>query len=333
MDESNGWSEAALWQRDPPYWARVLIGGLLVITSWWALSAGVARSAVGSSVAVVVLGIVSASSLRGMHIPLGLWPDGPWRRGFSIGVVVLVAVVFGTLMVVADPRSDAVLAQVDRGVFTLTVIGVVGWGITWSLVRQGGFAGWFGVATAAGLAPFIVGVLESGTVADGGVCLFGLDASRQCAGSMMRAFGFLLPAYAAMTLITIELTFRRLLIGMPAYAETPTVVASGLLFAAWTALVGVDVPLFAVPWWTALLAALSAGALYVLGGSLLVSSLFTGLLYAGYFSLVVGSSANTAAGPGLAYSITLALVTSALVGLVIRQRGLRGRAMPFRSRG
>jgi hypothetical protein len=248
-------------------------------------------------------------------------------------VVVLVAVVFSALMVIADPRSEDVLRQVDRGVFFLTVTGVVCWGVVWSLVRQRGVAGWLGMATAAGLAPFIVGLLESGAAVDGGLCLFGHDAARGCAGSTMRAIGFLLPTYAAMSLITIELTFRRLLIGTPAYAETPTVIASGLLFAAWTALVGVDVPLFAVPWWTALLGALSAGVLYVLGGSLLVSSLFTGLLYAGYFSLGVGATEEAAAMPSPAYTVALALVTLALVGLLIRQRGFRSRALAFLRRG
>jgi hypothetical protein len=330
MGGSNGSSEVALWHDDLPYWARFLIGGLLLIASWWVLTADVVRGTVGSSVAVAVLGIVSASSLRGMHVPLAVWPDGPLRPRFSVGIVVLVAVVFSLLMVVGDPQSETVVGEVDRGVFVLTVLGVISWGFSWSFVRQGGYAGWYGMATAAGLAPFLVGLLESGFDPGGGLCLFGAGPDARCAGATMRVFLFLVPAYAAMALVTLELTFRRLLMGLPRHAHTLSIVASAGLVAAWTALVGSDVPLFGVPWYVAFLGALAAGSLYLLGGSLLVSSTFTAILYAGYLGLAVGQPMSGSEPVSAGYLATLMVVGVGLYGLALREHGMSFSRLPIR---
>ncbi len=60
-------------QRDLPLWARGLAAALLIIASWWLVETDTLRGAVGDSIALVSLGIVTVSILQGMHLPLGLW--------------------------------------------------------------------------------------------------------------------------------------------------------------------------------------------------------------------------------------------------------------------
>ncbi len=306
--------------RDLPYWARAVVGGLLVIVSWWLLSAEGIRGVVGSSIGIAVLGVVSASSLRGMHLPLGLWLDGPWRERFSVGMVVVVALVFGGVMVLADPQAPHVLSLIDPGAFALVLVGVIGWGFTWSIAVQRGYVGWYAIATVAGIAPFFTGVLTQGLTVPGGLCLVAIDRTVGCQGSAMRVLGFLAPTYAAIALVTIELTFRRLLVGTPRNASTLVVVGSALLFTLWTAMVGPDAPLVAVPWWLALAGALTAGCLYALGGSLLVSSLYTGLLYGGYMAMLAGQPSGHGV-VGAPYLVMVAVLATGLTALLIQQRG------------
>ena len=307
--------------RDLPLWARGVVGGLLVVTSWWLLSAEGIRGLLGSSVGVVVLGIVSASSLRGMHLPLGLWPDGPWRARFSVGIVVSVAVVFGGIMVVADPQAPSALALIDRGSFGLVVLGVVIWGFTWSFVVQRPFVSWYAVATMLGLAPFFTGVLTKGLADPHGLCLLAVDPVAGCEGATLRVMGFLTATYAALGLVTIELTFRRLLIGGAEHANALLVAASAALFTVWTVLVGPDAPLVAVPWWLALCGAVTAGALYALGGSLLVSSLYTGLIYASYLGVLAGRPEAATASVGVPFIAAIVLTAVGMLAVVAHQRG------------
>lgn len=315
-------------QRDLPLWARAVVGGLLVVVSWWLLSAEGIRSLIGSSVGVAVLGIVSASSLRGMHLPLGLWLDGPWRQRFSVGSVVVVSVVFATVMVMADPQAPSALSLIDPGAFGLVLVGVVAWGFTWSLVVQRRYVGWYAIATMAGLAPFFTGILTQGLANPDGLCLLSVDPGIGCEGATLRVLGFLTPTYAAIALITTELTFRRLLIGTPSDANVFFVVASAVVFTVWTALVGADAPLVDIPWWLALCGALTAGSLYALGGSLLVSSLYTGLLYASYFGVLAGRPAGVSQEVGVPYAVMVVLLAVGLTGLVFELRRPRRLVAP-----
>lgn len=311
-------------QRDLPLWARGLAGVLLVIASWWVLGTGAPRMFVGESLAILILGVVSTSSLLGMHVPLGLWSEGPWRSRFSVGIVVTVAVAFASVMVLGDPSTPALLEWIDRGVFFLVVAGVVAWGIAWAFVRQQPVAGWFGIATAAGAVPLLAGMVESAG-GPGGLCLLAADPARGCTGAAFRVLGFLLPVYTALSLITIDLTFRRFLIGWPDRADVVLVMASALLFGLWVAIVGVDVPIVATPWWTAALGAAAAGALYALSGSLLVASYFTGVSYAAHMALRVarpGGELDVVAVTGWGYAVALAGVTVVLLGMLVRRRGL-----------
>ena len=146
----------------------------------------------------------------------------------------------------------------------------------------------------------------------------------------MRVFLFLVPAYAAMALVTFELTFRRLLIGLPRHAHTLSILASAGLVVAWTSLVGSDVPLFGVPWYVAFFGALAAGSLYLLGSSLLVSSTFTALLYAGYVGLDVGQAAAGSGPVTVGYLAALVVVGVGLFGLAFREHGMRFPRLPIR---
>ena len=125
-------------QHDLPLWARGLAAVLLIIASWWLVETETLRVAVGDSIALLSLCIVTVSILRGMHLPLGLWPEGPWRSQFSKSVVVAVAVFFGICFVLFDPSSEALVEGIDKGVLVLAVIGVVAWGFSWAFVRQAG---------------------------------------------------------------------------------------------------------------------------------------------------------------------------------------------------
>jgi len=326
--------EGASLQRDLPLWARGLVGVLLIGASLWVLHTEVLRSAIGDSIAILVLGIVSASSLRGMHLPLGLWPDGPWRARFSVGVVVGVAVAFAIVMAGADPASPATLALIDPGAFVLVVVGVVGWGLSWAFVRQRSAGGWYGIATAAGMLPLLAGVVER-AAAPGGMCLVAVDAAAGCADSPVRAFLFLLPVYAAVSLVTIDLTFRRFLVGWPDRADAALVLGSALVFGVWVSVVGVEVPLVATPWWVAMLAAAGAGAVYVLSGSLLVASYFTGLIYASHMALRVarpGGEFGDVTVTGWGYGVALAVAATALTVELVRRRGIPLR-WPAKRRG
>ena len=311
-------------QRDLPLWARAVAAILLVIASWWVLGASAVRNLVGESAAILMLGIVTASSLRGMHVPLGLWSEGPWRSRFSVGIVVAVAVAFAGVMVLADPATPVLLEWIDRGVFVLAVAGVVVWGVAWSFVRQRPVAQWYGIAIVAGVVPFLAGIADSMGAA-GGLCLLAADPVRGCTGGALRVLGFLLPVYAAISLITIDVTFRRLFVGWPDRADPILVTASALLFGIWVAVVGVDVPIVAIPWWAGILGAAAAGALYALSGSLLVASFYTGLLYAAHMALRVvrpGGELTAMTVSGWGYGVALAGAAVVLVGALVQRRGL-----------
>ena len=322
-------------QRDLPLWARGLAGLLLVMASWWVLGTSASRALVGESFAIVMLGVVSASSLRGMHVPLGLWPDGPWRSRFSVSIVVAVAIVFASVMVLADPGTPALREWFDRGVFFLVAVGVVVWGFAWAFVPQRQAVRWYGIATVAGVIPLLVGMVESaGTPA--GLCLLAADPIRGCSGGALRVLGFLLPVYTAVSLITIDVTFRRLLVGWPDRADAVLVIASALLFGLWLHVVGVDVPIVAIPWWVGVFGAGTAGALYALSGSLLVASYFTGLLFAVDMALRVarpGGELSVVAVSGGGYVAALVGITVVMISMLIRRRGIVPQWLPHRRGG
>ncbi len=316
-------------QSDLPLWARGLAGGLLLVASWWLLQADPIRSVVGPSVALIGLTVVAGSLLRGMHLPLGLWPTGPWRDHVSGRAVVGVGLVLAALIVLADPAVPEVIDRIDAGLFAAVVAGAVVWGIAWAFVSQRAYLGWYGLATMFAVLPLLAGVVE--LVATRGnlqLCIFAAGAGEEgCAVSGVRTFGFMLPVYVATLLITVELAFRRLLVGNPKQAGLGLVILAAMLYGGWVALVAGEVQSIPHPWWLGLLGAVGAGSLYVLSRSLLVSCWFTAVLLAGQdaisASLPLGlEDGGPASATLLGYVVVLTGGVLLLAVLVARRRGV-----------
>jgi hypothetical protein len=280
-----------LSQHDLPLWARGLAAALLIVASWWLVETETLRAVVGDSIALLSLGIVAVSILQGMHLPLGLWPEGPWRRRYSKSVVVAVAVAFGLCFVVFDPASAALHDSIDAGVFILVVLGVVGWGFSWAFVEQRSYAPWYAIGIAVALLPLIGGLVGLALRTDGParLCVWAVSEGadgRACDAPVWRTFGFMTAICAASSLVTLELTFRRMLIGTPARAGLALVVAAAVPYGLWSLLVTPNMPGLDAPVWLGIVGAVTAGSLYALSGSLLVSALYSGAVFAGYEALV-----------------------------------------------
>jgi hypothetical protein len=127
--------------------------------------------------------------------------------------------------------------------------------------------------------------------------------------------------YAAMSLVTLELTFRRVLIGEPTRGGLALVAMASVPYGLWLVLVtpstaGLDGPL-----WLGMVGAVTAGCLYVLSESLLVSALYTGATLAGY-EAIVRSVPETLSAPRPEFTVLHAIVAATLAVWVWRHRGL-----------
>ena len=117
-------------QRDLPIWARGVAAGLLLFASWWLFNTEGIRSVVGDSIGALCLGVIAASILQGMHLPFALWPDGPWRKQFSVpGVVATAAVLAIMILIPRAVRSDVLASQLDVGYGIVVVVGNVVGGV------------------------------------------------------------------------------------------------------------------------------------------------------------------------------------------------------------
>ena len=327
----NGFWGAALSQRELPLWARAVAAALLLFASWWLLETETLRGLMGYAIAPLSLGVVAAFILRGMHLPLGLWPNGPWRERFSIGTVVVVAAVFAVLILAARPyRLPELAAALEPGMAVIIVAGVVAWGFAWAFVHQRRFLPWYGAAAAAALMPFLLAVFAVLVRAGPGFCVLSTvgPEGATCGATIIEALVFLTAVGSAAALVTTELAFRRLLVGHPDRAGLVLVLGAALIASLWSLLVAVDSRLFEAPWWLAGLAATGAGSLYVLSGSLLVSALYSGLVFAGFEALRVATpTVEGAQGAvvGWEYLAAHAIAVVLLCLLVARRKGiLRG---------
>ena len=279
-------------QLDLPLWARGVAAILLVIAGWWLLHTETLHGVTGDAIAPLSLGIVAGFILRGMHLPLGLWPNGPWRKEFSTVMLLVVALVFGALIVATRPsRSPELTGLLTPGMFVVVVAGVLAWGIALAYVQQRNFFEWYVVAAVAGLAPWLVAVagLMVGGGGDATFCLLSTQGGPEAAGcstTAVDALVFLTVIGVAAGLVTFELAFRRLLIGHPDHAGLVLVLASAAVALLWWLAVAPSLSGVTAPWWLVTLGAIGAGSVYVLSGTLLVASVYTAVVMAGHASLI-----------------------------------------------
>lgn len=336
---SNRTSETPFEQRDPPLWARGLASGLLLFASWWLLNTEAIRSIVGDSIGALCLGVIAASLLRGMHLPFALWPSGPWRKRFSVPAVVSTGAVIATMIMVSRASGSSVLAaRLDLGTGIAVVVGAVGLGFGIGFVKQGRYLIWYGIALVLALAPLAgelaIGSANSADISSG-LCFFSPDRGQVaeeswngCTVALVPALVFLTAIGAAMKVVTEEIAFRRMLIGIAPGAGLLSILGSAVVALLWYVLLsrsgvgGTGVILLGT------LGAVCAGCIFVLSKSLPVSALFSAVYTAGYWSLTLARAddgATTEIGPATpAMVIAASAVTAALAAVIFKRNGFLG---------
>ncbi len=326
--------------RDLPLWARGVAVALMLVASWWLWGTETLRGIIGDSIGMLALAVVSISILRGMHLPLNLWPSGPWRSGFSARVVLGTAVLFAILIVVSSlGGSEALVAHLDVGMAVLVIAGAVGWGFALTFVEQRRYIPWYGVAVILSLIPFLVGMVfvptgESSN--SGGYCMFahafnGADDSEpilQCQAGAIPSLLFLFVTGVGAKLVTEEVAFRRMLIGSPRRAGLLSVIAASLAALAWYALMVVAVDGHTGLIILGVMGAFVAGCLYVLSRSLLVSGMFSAGFAACSLALTL-SQAIDSGGVAPVPERPAVWITTLLIGIVLaiavtRRNGFAG---------
>ena len=319
-------------QPELPIWARGAASLLFVVTSWWLLHTEAIRGVVGDAVAPLSLGIVAVFILRGMHQRLGVWPWRYPRRWFSVSWGLAVPAAFAVLVVAAGATPAVAelarsLLTTDTGLIVLVVLGAVAWSLSVGLVRQTPFAPWYGIAVGAALVPALVGLGFGGAAppapADG--------AASGPASLGVPGLAFWSVVHGARVLVGEELAFRRLLVGHPERAGPAVVIGAAMVAGLWASVthggLGLDDPRTL----NALSIGLVSGFLYVLSGSLLVTSLYHGVYLGALTTLGGGVAASTYVPAVSPWTVAASAVVAAGLGVVAaRHRGwLRGlRASP-----
>ncbi len=310
---------------DVPLWARGVGALLAIVASWWLVHAVAVAGAIGASVGILGIGIVAASVVRGMGADVGLWPSGSYRSRFSPWLVVATAAAFSAPIAASQVGASEVASQwLDRAMWLTVTAGVVAWGMVVALVRQRPFAPWLLLAVGVAVAPYLT-LLGHNDAAQ--LCIVGADPARTCELPLVRALAFFVPACTAAALVSFEFGFRRLVIGRVNQSGALLVALAAGFAAMWVELVGTDLPVTGPESWVLASAALAAGALYVLSGSLLVSSTYTGVTLGAQLSLAAatdGGSTVTSAAPGGVIDMLHLAVGVAFLMLVWRRHGLLG---------
>jgi hypothetical protein len=322
-----------LLQHDLPLWARGLALVLLLFAAWWLLATDVLRDAVGESVGLLGLGVISVSILRGMHLRLGIWPPGPWRRRFVPVAVVVPASLFAVLIILIGRGAPPVLSDhLDVGTAALVVVGAVFWGYSVAFVKQRTFLKWFAAAAGIALAPVAVQLISSS--GNGGICLLSATPGAveagvpKCQTTVLASLAFLFAVGAPVGLVTEELAFRRILIGESGTAGVISILGAAVGVAVWHGLMA----------WTAVgaesmvlwggLGAVIAGCLYVLSRSLLASACFNATFMGGFLAIEMSRSSaagtNTPMGVAPAAAVTAGIAGLTLAYLVYRRNGFVG---------
>ena len=275
--------------RDVPLWARTIGSVLVIVASWWVVHTDGVTAVMGSSIGIVAIGVVAVSIVRGLGAPLGVWPAGDYRRRYLPWAVIVTALVFAVPIGMAGVDEwPAIASLVDGALWLSIIVGVVTWGYIVAVVPQRSFIGWYLAACLLAMVPVVAEVVF-GTVQGG--CLVGaVDAVEACGVGAVRAALLFVPAWIASALVTVELGFRRLLIGDPTRSGALVVAGAAGVTGLWGWVVGPAIPTVGADALTFGAVALVAGCVFVLSRSLLVSAVFTG----------------TALGTGLSIEVTRA---------------------------
>lgn len=309
-----------------PLWLRAGSVGLVLLASFWLGQADAVRTVIGPSIGSLSAGVVAVSVIRGLGLPLGLWRPEAARARPVVGAVLLPAVVFAACVLAAPPPvASGLEAAVDPGTYVLAMGGVVGWGWTLACVRPRALGPWLAAAFGLAVLPYALAGVAAQPPGDG-LCWLRVSASgARCEVAILRAFVFLLPIATAGSLVTVEVAFRRLLLGGAQRPGALMVIGAALATAAWAGLALERVPVWGAGWWVVAVTALSAGALYGLSGLLPVSALYTGSVFAAQAAF--GTALPITGRPpavewgGLVMWLHLG-VGAALVAWTIRQQGL-----------
>ncbi len=247
---------------------RVAGAALLLGAGWFSIHSELLRGLLGDSVHQIAIGVVAVSILLGMKSPFEFW-TAPLRDAFSIRTGISTAVVIG--LVIVASRSSGIAAHLVRenpGALVMTVVGGAVWASGFGAMHQRRSAKWYGIAAACALAPFI------GAYVAGGWAM--RDTFELTALRFAQVSAFLVVVQTVSALVTLELAFRRVLIGKPGKASLATVLVSGLIFGAWFVMVQADVVNLPIALASGTLIGLIAGGIFALSGSLLVSALYSG---------------------------------------------------------
>jgi hypothetical protein len=309
---------------------------LLLLASWWLLNTMSIRVFVGESIGALCLGVIAVSILQGMHLPLAIWPDGPWRKQFATPAVLGTAFVIAALILISRVANvEPAVERIDLGNGIAVVIGTVGLGFGVAFVKQSKFFAWYAIALVLAVLPFLTSLaLGDRTVP---LCMFSVPVSEtNCNAAVIPSLVFLTGVGVTFKLVTEELAFRRLLIGASSGAGIASILFSSLVACAWYLVLsraGVEVAGGIV---TGALGAVSAGCIYVLSKSLVTSAIFTAVYAAGNVSLAVANATadTTAAVAGDAWPavIVSSVVALLLAAVVFRKHGFLGNLKEATSR-
>lgn len=318
---------------DMPLWARGAAVPLLVLGSWWVRETEALRNVAGETVGLAALSVMAVFILRGMNLQLGLWPTGPLRPELDLKVVALVALSFALLVLAPQPGTNPVLTGlVDPAGLALASVGVGAMAVSTGLVEQGPSARWYALAAGAALVPVMVPVAAN--VGSGELCLVSSNPRSGCQVGLIRALAFGTAVAVPIAFASLELTFRRMLLGRTAGAGVIVVLGGALAASIWWVLAwGGD---WNVELWLWVLGAVAAGGLYALSGSLLVSALYSGLLLGSQLAAAAAGVGAVGPGEGTVGWVAVAAHLAVAAGLVVwvfRENGLLGRAkLPGRLR-
>lgn len=310
-------------QHDVPLWLRVPAAGLCLLAAWWLKSTDAIAEPVGASIALLGLAVVAGFVLKGLSLPIGLWPDGPWRKTFSVAVVLLVALAFSVLFVLFDPFPSSQWATFDPGLYVVAMAGVVVWGYAWAFVRQRRYVPWMAVSAVVALLPWVLGVLGILGGVDTRECVVPDEmAGFGCRMLLTRALAFYAVLGTGAALVTTELTFRRLVMGRSDRAGVVLVLIAAAVGVVWSLLMGEGDVLFSGPtWWYVAIGGVGAGSLYVLSGSLLAASVYTGAFFGGLEAIGwLGIGANLLSTP--AFAVAHGVAALVLLAIVWHRKGL-----------